>query len=78
MRMDVLVALTDDDGEGGRQLGAAVVRPHPGGGVAVDLGPADGPPLVRFLFATAEASRLAAALQNVTGGRGEEIVMAED
>lgn len=78
MRMDVLVPLTDDDGEAGRAVGAVVVRAHPGGGLAVELGPADGPPVLRFRFATTEAGRLAAALQAVAGGRDEAIVMTDD
>lgn len=78
MRMDVLVPLTDADGDGGRAIGAVVVRAHPGGGMAVEVGPADGPPLVRFQFASTEAARLAAALQAVGGGRREEIVMEDD
>lgn len=78
MRMDVQSALTADDGEGGRAIGAAVVRATPAGGLALEVGPADGPPLVRFHLSPAEASRLAAALQAVSSNRGEEIVMSDD
>jgi len=78
MRMDVLVALSAEDGDGGREIGAVVARPRPTGGVHLEVGPADGPPLVRFAFSTAEASRLCAALEAVINGRDEEIIMADD
>lgn len=78
MRMDVLRTLGADDGEAGRAIGAAVVRANPAGGLALEVGPADGPPLVRFQFSAGEAARLAAVLQSVVNGRGEEIVMGDD
>ena len=78
MRMDVLTALSADDGEGGREFGALVARVTPTGGVALEVGPADGPPLVRFAFTAAEASRLVNAVEVVLNGRDEEILMADD
>lgn len=78
MRMDVLVTLGADDGEAGRAIGAVVVRANPAGGLALEVGPADGPPLARFKFSASEAARLAAALQTVSSGRREEIVMGDD
>ncbi len=78
MRMDVLHTLDAEDGETGRAIGAAVVRAHPAGGVALEIGSADGPPLARFQFSAAEAGRLAAALQAVANGRGETVVMSDD
>lgn len=78
MRMDVLNTLSADDGEAGRAIGAAVVRANPAGGLALEIGPADGLPLVRFQLSAAEATRLTAALQAVSNGRGEEIVMSDD
>ena len=76
--MDVLIGLSADDGDGGREVGALVARSTPTGGVAIEVGPADGPPLVRFVFTVAEASRLAAALHAVINGRDEEIIMTDD
>ncbi len=78
MRMDVLTTLNADDGEAGRAIGAAVVRANPAGGLALEIGPADGLPLIRFQLSATEAARLAAALQTVSNGRGEEIVMGDD
>ncbi len=78
MRMDVLTALSAGDGDGGREVGALVARATPTGGVAVEVGPADGPPLVRFAFTVAEATRLLAAVEAVINGRDEEILMADD
>ena len=76
--MDVLVALSAEDGDGGREVGALVARPTPTGGVHLEFGPADGPPLVRFRFTGAEAARLCTALEAVINGRDEEIIMADD
>lgn len=78
MRMDVLVALSADDGEHGREVGAVVARATPTGGVALEIGPADGPPVVRFGFTSAEATRICTALEAVINGRDEEIVMTDD
>ncbi len=78
MRMDVLAALGADDGDGGREIGALVARSTPTGGLSLDIGPADGPPLVRFAFTLAEATRLLAAVEAVINGRDEEILMADD
>ena len=72
MRLDVL---TDD--EGSRIVGAAVVR-SAGKDVWLEIGPADGAPLVRLRFAPAEVHRVAAALKAVAAGKNEEIILAED
>jgi hypothetical protein len=75
MKMDVLTPLTDEDGEGGREIGGMVARAHPAGGVTIEIGAADGPPIVRFHFSVQEAHRLGAALQSVANGGGEEILL---
>lgn len=75
MKMDVLVTLPAEDGEGGREVGALVVRRHPAGGVTMELGGADGPPLVRFHLASAEATRLCSALESVVNGGDEELLI---
>ncbi|MCC6313854.1 MAG: hypothetical protein IT337_07550 [Thermomicrobiales bacterium] len=77
MRMDVLTPLTAADGEGGRELGAIVARANPGGGVTVEVGPADRPPLLRVRLSVPEATRLIASLQAVLNGSDEEIMMSE-
>ena len=78
MKMDVLTALPADDGEGGREIGALVARPHPAGGVTVEVGAADGPPVVRFQFSSAEVTRLCQALQQAVNGGGESILLNDD
>lgn len=78
MRMDVLVDLNADDGDGGREVGAFVARSTPAGKVALEVGPADGPPVVRFTFSVPDATRLCAALEAIINGRDEEIVMVDD
>ena len=75
MRMDVLVNLPAEDGEGGREVAALVVRPHPAGGVTMELGGADGPPMVRFHLPSAEAARMCAAVEAVLAGGGEAILI---
>ncbi|MGI9253141.1 MAG: hypothetical protein ACR2J8_05305 [Thermomicrobiales bacterium] len=75
MKMDVLTTLHADDGDGGRELGAIVVRAHPVGGAMIEVGAADGPPVVRFQFSAAEAQRIGAALQQVAGGGGESVLL---
>lgn len=78
MRMDVMTSLAVDDGDAGRPVGAVVVRAHPAGGLAIEVGPADGSPILRLMLASTEAARLAAAVQAVLNGRNEEVVMVED
>lgn len=78
MRMDVLTNLVADDGNGGREVGAVVARAQPAGGIALEVGPADGPPVVRFSLSTAEATRFCATVQAVINGRDEEIMMMDD
>ena len=80
MRLEVLGSGRGEGtgAEGGRDIGAAVVRQHPGGGMVLELGPADGPPHVRLTLSTEEATRLTGAIQAVSGGRGEAIVMVDD
>ena len=78
MKMDVLINLPAEDGDGGREIGALVTRPHPAGGVTVEVGAADAPPVVRFLFSTAEAHRLCQALQRASNGGDETILLNDD
>ena len=65
-------------GEIRRDIGAAVVRASPGGGVVLELGPADGPPHLRLVLTGAEAMRLSATLQSIANGRGEEILIVDE
>lgn len=78
MRMDVLLNLSAADGEHGREIGAIVARTRAAGGVELDIGPADGSPLLRFTLTSSEAARLMATVQAVINGRREEIMLAED
>ena len=61
-----------------RQVGAAVVRPSPTGGVLLELGPADGPPHVRLTLSAEEATRLSATVHAVAHGGSEAILLVED
>ena len=65
-------------GEIRRDVGAAVVRASPGGGVVLELGPADGPAHLRLVLTAAEAMRLSATLQAIANGRGEEILIVDE
>ena len=64
-------------GEPGRDVGAAVVRPLPGGGMILELGPADGPPALRLNLSGAEALRLMSAVQAVVNGGDEEVLIVD-
>ena len=79
MRLEIIGAGPGDTGrEGAREVGAAVVRASPGGGMVLELGPADGPPQVRLSLSTQEATKLGTAIQTVVNGRGQEIVIVDD
>ena len=69
-------------GEGGsgevrRDIGAAVVRGNPSGGVVLELGPADGAPQLRLHLTVAEASRLSAVLHTVATNGGEGVLLVD-
>jgi hypothetical protein len=61
-----------------RPVGAAVVRSVGGGDVVLELGPADGPPLMRLRMSYTEAMRLATAVQAVAHGGGESVLIVDD
>jgi hypothetical protein len=67
-----------DGQESSRAVGAAVVRAAGVGGVVIELGPADGPPVVRLTMSPTEAIRLAATVQAVAQGGGETVLIVED
>ena len=77
MRLELLGAGRGDTGDTAREVGAAVVRPSPGGGMVLELGPADGPPQIRLTLSTEEATRLTGAIHSVASGRNEEIVIVD-
>jgi hypothetical protein len=79
MRLDLLaLAGTDvNDAEVRREIGAVVARSAPAGGVTVELGPADGAPLLRLVLNKGETQRLRAALDAILKGRDEEIMITE-
>ena len=65
-------------GEVSQDVGAAVVRAVPGGGVVLELGPADGPPHVRLSLSGAEAVRLSSTVRGVAASGGEEVLIVDD
>ena len=79
MRLELLAPLGPEPAEGEvkRGVGAVVARATPAGGLALEVGPADGAPLLRLVMSTSEASRLGATLQAVVNGRDEEIMITE-
>ncbi len=66
------------NGEVTWDVGAAVARTTPGGGVMLELGPADGPPHLRLSLSSAEALRLASTVQGVAANGGEGILIVDD
>jgi len=78
MRLEILGQRPSEAGaEPGREVGAAVVRAKRGGGIAIELGPADGPPAVRVTMTGEDARRLIASLESVTKGNEEEVMLAD-
>lgn len=77
MRLDVLVPLGSElaASEVKRELGAVVARAARSGGLTLELGPADGAPLLRISMTKAEAQRLTKALDAIIKGRDEEILL---
>ena len=67
-----------DAGQAGLEVGAAVVRAEPAGGLALELGPADGPASVRVQLSGEEVARLIAAFQAVVNGRPEAILIVDE
>lgn len=72
MRLDHL-----DGDENSRTVGGAVVRAVSGGELVLELGPADGPPLVRLTMSAREATRLAAAVQSIVQSGGETVLIVD-
>ena len=64
-------------GEMALDVGAAVVRASPGGGLVLEFGPADGPPHLRLSLSSAEATRLSATVRAVAATGGEEILIVD-
>ncbi|MEA2525673.1 MAG: hypothetical protein QOF01_1971 [Thermomicrobiales bacterium] len=64
--------------EAGREVGAAVVRAVGAREIVLELGPADGPPLVRLTMSHTEAMRLTSAAQTVVQSGGESILIVDD
>jgi hypothetical protein len=80
MRMELMTSARGDvsTGELGRSIGAAVVRPEGGGGVVLELGPADGPPHFRLILTNAEAVRLSATVRGVASGDTERVLIVDE
>jgi hypothetical protein len=79
MRLDLLALAGPEanDTEVRREIGAVVARSSPAGGVTVELGPADGAPLLRLVLNKGETQRLRAALDSILKGSDEEILITE-
>jgi hypothetical protein len=77
MRLDLLSLAGPDanDNEVRREIGALVARASPAGGVTVELGPADGAPLLRLVLNKGETQRLRSALDAILKGSDEEIII---
>lgn len=60
-----------------RALGAIVVA-KTSGDVAIDAGPADGPPHIRITISRSEALQLSANLRAVANGRDEEVLLSQE
>jgi hypothetical protein len=67
-----------DGDESSRPVGAAVVRGLASGEIVLELGAADGPPVVRLSLSHSEAMRLIGATQSVLQSGGEEILITDD
>ncbi len=65
-------------GQAGLEVGAAVVRAQPAGGVALELGPADGAASVRVVLSGDEVAELIAAFQAVVNGKPEAILIVDE
>ncbi len=66
-----------DGEESIRGVGAAVVRQIGMGEIVLELGPADGAPKWRLKMSVNEAARLMSAVQSVTQGGGESVLIVE-
>ena len=79
MRVELLTPLGSETAEGDvkRDIGALVARAIPTGAVALEMGPADGAPLLRVVLSATEATRLSGLLQAIVNGRDEEIMITE-
>ena len=80
MRLELLARsrIGATEGEVKQDVGAVVARATTGGGVTLELGPADGPPHLRLVLTGTEATRLSATLQAIVNGRGEEIMFVDE
>ena len=65
-------------GQAGLEVGAAVVRAQPAGGVALELGPADGAASVRVLLSSEEVAGLIAEFQEVVNGKPEALLIVDE
>jgi hypothetical protein len=72
MRLDLF-----DGEESSRVIGAAVVRPSSAGEVLLDIGPADGAPIVRLGLNHSEAVQLGKAMLQAAND-GQETVLIVD
>lgn len=79
MRLELLKPLAAEaEGEVKRDVGAVVARGAPAGqGVVLELGPADGAPLLRLVLSGSEATRLAATMHRMAMDGGEEILIPD-
>jgi hypothetical protein len=78
MRLELRPPLTPaGETEVKRDVGAVVARAVQGG-VVLELGPSDGPPHLRLVLSTGEATRLIATIQGIANGGREEIFFVDE
>lgn len=79
MRLELLKPIAAEaETEVKRDVGAVVARGTPGiKGVVLELGPADGAPLMRLVLSASDATRLAAMLHRMATDGGEEILIPD-
>lgn len=78
MRLELLAPLAPGgESEVKRDVGAVVARSDKGG-VVLELGPADGPPHLRLVLSSGEATRLISTLQGLGGGGRERILFVDE
>ncbi len=78
MRLELRPPLTPaGEPEVKRDVGAVVARATLGG-VVLELGPSDGPPHLRLVLSTDEATRLIGTIQGITNGGREESLFVDE
>ncbi len=67
-----------DEHEVSRVIGAVVIRSLKTGEILIDLGPADGPPLVRLSLDRIQAIDFATGVSHVAETGGEKVLLMDE